>query len=71
MGAGYGVHANQGFLLDHIHALSWRARYAEQAQFHIVLTDCTQLAQPTIRLGVGTQVKQAFRIVEINENYFG
>ena len=69
-GALQGAQASQGVFITTA-SFSARAReYAERVASRIVLIDGARLASLMIRYGVGVQVRDTIRIVEVDEGFF-
>ena len=69
-GALQGAQASQGVFITTA-SFSARAReYAERVASRIVLIDGARLASLMIRYGVGVQVRDTLRIVEVDEGFF-
>ncbi|WP_299045967.1 restriction endonuclease [uncultured Actinomyces sp.] len=69
-GALQGAQASQGIFITTA-SFSARAReYAERVASRIVLIDGARLASLMIRYGVGVQVRDTIRIVEVDEGFF-
>lgn len=70
VGALQGVQANQGVFLTTATFTKSAKEYAEGVQSRVVLIDGERLTQLMIHYGVGVQVKNTVKVVEIDEDYF-
>lgn len=70
VGALQGNQANQGVFITTGRFSSGASAFADAVSPRIVLIDGTRLAQLMIRYGVGVQVRQTLRIVEVDEDFF-
>jgi len=70
VGALQGVQAHQGVFLTTATFTKGAKEYAEGVQSRVVLIDGEQFTQLMIHYGVGVQVKNTVKVVEIDEDYF-
>lgn len=70
VGALAGNQANQGVFLTTSRFSADARHYAETVPTRVVLIDGERLTRLMIRYGVGVQVKQTIKIVEIDEDFF-
>lgn len=70
VGALHGNQANQGVFITTARFSSGARQYADSVATRVVLVDGERLARLMIRYGVGVQVKQTYRRVEIDEDFF-
>ncbi|HJC29938.1 MAG TPA: restriction endonuclease [Candidatus Dietzia intestinipullorum] len=70
VGALHGNQANQGVFITTARFSTGARTYAESVPTRVVLIDGTRMASLMIRYGVGVQVKQTVKIVEVDEDFF-
>lgn len=70
VGALHGHQANQGVFITSGRFSAGAREYSANLPTRVVLIDGTRLASLMIRYGVGVQVRQTIRIVEIDEDFF-
>lgn len=70
VGALHGVQANQGVFFTTGAFTDAAVAYANSLNARVVLIDGERLAKLMIRFGVGVQVQQVVKIVEVDEDFF-
>jgi restriction system protein len=70
VGALQGVQANQGVFITTAQFTRSARDYAEAVPSRVILIDGARLTSLMIRYGVGVQVRQTVRIVEVDEDFF-
>lgn len=70
VGALHGQQASQGVFITTARFSSGARAYADSVPTRVVLIDGARMASLMIRYGVGVQVKQTVRIVEMDEDFF-
>lgn len=70
VGALHGVQANQGVFITTGRFSSGARAYAEAVPTRVVMIDGRRLAILMIRYGVGVQVNQTIKLVEVDEDFF-
>lgn len=70
VGALHGHQANQGVFITSGRFSAGAREYSANLPTRVVLIDGSRLASLMIRYGVGVQVRQTIRIVEIDEDFF-
>lgn len=70
VGALQGHQASQGIFITTARFTAEATRYANAVASRVILIDGRRLASLMVRYGVGVQVRQQYRVVELDEDFF-